>query len=202
MQDNLINQNAQPYTYVQNQPYAPQPQPYAQPVPQQNYNVPYAAQPGLQPYAVQTPQQYVVQPGIQVTADFKRKLCCPNVFSWVVFVISLLYVIQLFTFSGYINLPAVIYSIIHLIIAIFVSLSVEKRNANMYNCALISYIIFFSLFVIFYIIILLNSEYFYFSDIIIIATKIALLIVLPCYKKEFNTVQMPANQEPITPSVL
>ena len=97
MQDGLINQNDQPYNpQIPNPPNIPQPQLntqpeiqaapqplYAQQVPQQNYPQPYVEGPVPQPYTAYP--VYVAQPDIQINADLKKKLCCPKVFSWVVF---------------------------------------------------------------------------------------------------------------------
>ena len=196
MQDNLINQNAQPNTNVHSQPFAPQPN--TQPVPQQNYTVPNAAQPGPQPYAEQIPQQYILNSFV------KQRLCFPNAFSWIVFGVSLIYVFYYFKNNDEKYWPEIIFSIIHLITALLVTLSVVKVNAKIYKYTLKLYSIIFFIFAFLYIIIFIGAfENNYYEVIIPLGTKLILLIILKCYKNEFNTsdtVQMPANQEPIRQS--
>ena len=196
MQDNLISQNAQPNTNFQNQPYVFQPN--TQPVPQQNYTVPNAAQPGPQPNAEQIPQQYVLNTHI------KLRLCFPNAFSWVVFGISLIYIIYYAKNNIGIWPLEIIFSIVHLVSALLVTLSVVKVDASIYKCVLVLYSIFFIIIAIFYIIFSIDIQKNSYEIIIPLATKLILIIILLCYKNEFNTsniVQMPANQEPIIPLV-
>ena len=196
MQDNLISKNAQPNTNFQNQPYVFQPN--TQPVPQQNYTVPNAAQPGPQPYAEQIPQQYILNSFI------KQRLCFPNAFSWVVFGISLIYIIYYAKNNIGIWPLEIIFSIVHLVSALLVTLSVVKVDASIYKCVLVLYSIFFIIIAIFYIIFSIDIQKNSYEVIIPLATKLILIIILLCYKNEFKTsniVQMPANQEPIIPLV-
>ena len=196
MQDNLISQNAQPNTNFQNQPYVFQPN--TQPVPQQNYTVPNAAQLGPQPYAEQIPQQYILNSFI------KQRLCFPNAFSWVVLGISLIYIIYYAKNNIGIWPLEIIFSIVHLVSALLVTLSVVKVDASIYKCVLVLYSIFFIIIAIFYIIFSIDIQKNSYEVIIPLATKLILIIILLCYKNEFNTsniVQMPANQEPIIPLV-
>ena len=211
MQDGLINQNDQPYNpQIPNPPNIPQPQLntqpeiqaapqplYAQQVPQQNYPQPYVAGPVPQPYvAGPVPQPYtaypvyIAQPDIQINADLKKKLCCPKVFSWVVFFIALIYEI-LVLLSGLIDIIGIIISITHFIVARLISQSAETGDAKKYRNALILHIIISCITVIIFIIGFVMLSKIYLSglivDMIIVAPKIILLIVLLCYKKEFDT---------------
>ena len=225
MRDYSINQNDQYYTpQNQNQPDVEQPdpqsymppeaqmeaQPYTQQVNEQNL-IQNVIQPDTQltpqtpetNLAKVTPQQYaslpyIIKPGIgEDHEDFKSKLRRPIIFTWVLFVLeiiyTIIYIISIKIINGVLlNLWIIecIPGIIQLIVAMLTTISVAKMNVRIYNNALTIYTL-YSFYLIYIIISLLVSNT-SLNDIWTICyiargiLKIILLLVLFYFKKEFN----------------
>ena len=233
MQNNLLIENEGLYKPQDlNQPnvVSPAPQPHPEPVaqiPTQPYYIQPITQVVPQPYIIQTSQPYIVQvapqqyaaqpyyltqPGVDLDQEnFKRKLKCPLIFAWVVFAISLIILsfslYYIFIYEMIMSFLPVISCIIFFVIVFIVHQSIGQIDGKKYNIALVIFFIYLGI-ILFYSI--NNKRYFrYYNSIIIIskivdsALKVILLIILLCFKKEFNRSAMPNNQEfGIRPQVL
>ena len=223
----------QPYTppvaQIQTQPYASpvaqiQTQPYTQPVTQQiviqnviqpvTQQAPQTSQTPQtpQPYIVQvTPQQYAsqpsytIQPGVGVDSeDFKSKFCCPKAFIWIAFVLHIISIIYNFMYRGAITFFQILSCIFLLIVGILLTKSVANKNVKTYNVALLIYT-FCCISLIFDFLSTLSRSISN-ASILYIALEILeiiLFFVLLCYRKEFNKLEIPTNQQmAISPVVL
>ena len=220
---------APPVAQMQTQPYASpvapiQTQPYTQPVTQQiviqnvvqpvTQQTPQTPQTPPQPYIVQvTPQQYAsqpcyfTQPGVGVDSeDFKSKFCCPKAFIWIAFVLSIIYFSYSFVYSGIITVYQILSCIVLLIVGILLNKSVTNKNVKTYNTTLIIYSL-YCIFIIIYFINILKSNVnlnnvWVIYGIALKILEIILLIVLLCYRKEFNKLEIPTNQQMAIPPVV
>ena len=231
IQTELINQGPQPQiSQNSNQPLNAPPvaQPFIpQQIPQQyfvqQFSHPYAIQTISQPnIAKPTEQQYIAppvaqtydqlyffQPGIPVSINpnsLKKKLFCPRIWTWVMFILLLIDVLT-HLLCRKLPIVGVIGCIVLFIVAYLVTQSSETFDAKKYSKALHLYILYF--------------VFAYIADIIFVLIKwsfsgvrrkilttlyvieigigVITLCILCNFKKEFDNVPNPEKQQLVTP---
>ena len=163
---------------------------------------------------------YSAQPVGFSLQGLKDRLCCPRVYTWVVFGLNV------FSFFGYINygaltiLLSIICCVLSFLVALFVTQSANTGDVRKYNWALyicIGFLVFVCLecilFCVFFFPLLEEEARKQYSEqdkindavlgakiLIIVCCSIAIgvnsiiVCVLCCYKKEFDGLPIPSNQ--------
>ena len=170
------------------------------------------------PYQVAIRQTYVSQPVnkralslLAYNQSFKEKLCCPRVWTWVIFSFYIFAFLSSFAYSrGFFSFLIIINIVIYFLVAYYITLSSNIADVKKYKIAFIIFTTFFIIEAISYVILIiflvkdeldgLQFTIVYFSTLVIASIIDPITLCILCtFKYKIDGEIVPGNQQAILP---